>query len=130
MDRIFLLPPSFWALVGGSFLALAIDLSKTLLSAQETQISFILMMLLSIFAIALSTGSFLFLSIKLDGLRARFPRYELHEAGIRGKDEHGNRTDWRQLWSAFLIGILSACLGFAFLALGYFVFRNQGVMDC
>jgi ABC-type Fe3+ transport system permease subunit len=130
MDRIFLLPPSFFALVGGTFLTVAIDLIKTLLSAQETQTNYIRMMLLSISAIAISTGSFLFLSMKLEGLRAKFPRYELHEAGIRGKDKRGKQTDWRQLWYAFLIGFFFVCLGFASLALGYFVFRNQGVVDC
>lgn len=130
MDRIFLLPPSFFALVGGTFLSIAIDLLKTLLSAQETQINYVRMMLLSISAIAISTGSFLFLSVKLDGLRGKFPVSDLHEAGIRGGDSRGKRTVWRQLWYAFLIGFFFVCLGFTSLALGYFVFRNQGVVDC
>jgi hypothetical protein len=88
------------------------------------------MVLLSISSISISMGSFLFLSVKLEGIRGKTPLYELLEAGIRRKDESGRRTDRRQLWCALMIGIFSICLCFISLALGYFAFRSQGAVDC
>lgn len=129
MDRIFLLSPSFFALVGGTTLSIAVDLLKTLLSVPLTQINYARLMLLSVSAIAISTGFFLFLSVKLEGLRRKFPEADFH-ASIREEDTSGKRTEWRQLWSVFLVGSLSLCLGLTFLAVGFFVFRNQGVVDC
>lgn len=130
MDRIFLLSPSFFALVGGTTLSLVIDLIKTSLSTPPAQANYALMMFLSISAMTISTGSLLFLSIKLDGIREKFAPADRRQLGIRGEDIHGKRTTWKQLWIAFLSACFFVCLGLAFLALGYFVSRNQGVMDC
>lgn len=132
IDRIFLISPSFFALVGGTMLGIVIDLLKTLLSAPPRQINYSLMILLSILCFATTMVSFLFLSVKLDGLNRKFAATpnDLHKFGIRGEDDKGKRTVWLQLLFAFLIGLVLLCLGLAFLALGHFVFRNQGVVDC
>lgn len=129
MDKVFLLPPSFFALVGGTFLSIAIDLTRTLLSAPENQANYIRMILLSISAISISTGSFLFLSVKLEGIRGKTPLHDLLENGIR-RTEKGKRSNRRQLWFALMIGSFSAGLCLFSLALGYFAFRSQGVVDC
>lgn len=128
MDRIFLLSPSFFALVGGTMLSIVIDLLKTLLSTPPRQINYTVMILLSNLAIATSVVFFLFLSVKLDELHRKFDASDFHKLGIRG--EKGGKRTARQLWFAFLAGLILLCLGLAFLTLGYFVFRNQGVADC
>lgn len=113
-------------------LSIVIDLLKTLLSTPPRQINYTIMIFLSILAITTSMVSFLFLSVKLDGLQRKFAATpaDFHKFGIRGEDDKGKRTVWIQLWFAFLVGLVLLCVGLTFLALGYFVFRNQGVVDC
>lgn len=128
MDRIFLLPPSFFALVGGTMLSIVIDLLKTLLSAPPSQINYTVMILLSILAIATSVVHFLFLSVKLDELHRKYDASDFLNLGIRGQE--GGKRIAIKLRFAFLAGLVLVCLGLTFLALAYFVFRNQGVVDC
>jgi hypothetical protein len=125
-DRFFfLLPPSFYALVGGTLLSVVIDLIRTLVSIQ-TQVTqnYTQMRSLAIPAISISATSFLFLSMKLEGLRTEYAMRELLKA-IKTR-----KHDKKHLRLALLIGFLGLGFGLIALILGYFMSLNQGVVDC
>jgi hypothetical protein len=109
-----LLSPSFFALVSGTLLGIAIDLFKSIFSVQGKE-SFTRFTMFSF--VTVSVICFLYLSLKLEQLR---------EETTLGDRLDRIRVDVplrHSLWLAFLLGLINLGLALASMALSYITLR-------
>lgn len=119
-DRVFLLSPSFFALISGTLLSILIDLFKSLFFIQERQIYLVF----SIVTLIISFGCFLYISLELEQLREKTALSDLLEK-IRVATPLR-----RKLWLTFLVGVICLVLALVSMALGYIVLKYEGAMGC
>jgi len=115
-NRVFLISPSFYALIAGTMLSATIDLFKSLFENRQRMTDWIFVRTGG-FAFALlviSTCSFMYLSAMLEQKRLQFTVQKLLSQ-IEERKELKNR-----LWVTFVLGFSCVAAALVTVAAGYF----------